>query len=73
VRFAVLAERGHPAFDVVHAVFAQAHVAGRRFDHLIRDLQIAQQALGIGEQARVPAAETSGSSSQMTYCSTFRN
>ena len=55
MRLAILAERGHPAFDVVHPELAVAHVAGRGLDHLIGDFQRLQHRFRIGEQAGVPA------------------
>ncbi len=54
VGLAILAQARHPALDIVHAIFAEAHVAGRGLDHLIRNLERLQQQLGLLEQLRVP-------------------
>ena len=39
VGLAIFAQARHPALDVVHAIFAEAHVAGRGLDHLIGDFE----------------------------------
>ena len=54
VGLAIFAQTRHPALDIVHAELAQAHVAGRGFDHLIGDLQRMQQLFGKPEQLGMP-------------------
>src|SRR5436190_1726083 len=54
VGLAILGQARNPALEVVHAIFAEAHVAGRRLDHLIGDFQFAKQHLRQLEQPCVP-------------------
>ena len=55
VRLAIFAEARHPALDVVHAIFAEAHVAGRGLDHLVGDFERLRAAL---RRARAAARAT---------------
>ena len=74
VRLAILAEARHPAFDVVHAILAEAHVAGRGLDHLVGDFERRSAAARpVPSSLACHSADCASSASQITYCSTFRN
>src|SRR3954454_11171306 len=54
VGLAVFTETGYPAFNVVHTILAEPHVAGGGLDNLIRHFEFPQQAFGQIEQPRMP-------------------
>ena len=53
--FAVASLAGDPAFQVVHADFAVAHIAGADVHHAIGQFQCLHQFFRVGEQLFVPA------------------
>ena len=52
--FAVGVAAGHVGFDVVHAVFAEAHVAGADFDDAIGKIEHLEDFFGVGDHVLVP-------------------
>jgi hypothetical protein len=54
MRLPVLLETRDPSLDVIHTKLANPHIAGRALHDLVGQLEIAEDAFGIGEKASMP-------------------
>jgi hypothetical protein len=49
-----IAQTWDPSLDVIHPILADPHIARRALHNLVGQLEIAEDAFGIGEKASVP-------------------